>query len=201
MSANRAEIYTGALFNIGHAKGVDNPSENTNEAKNCNKIYDKHRKSILSMANWGFAKVFRTLAQTANTPPTGWEYEYAYPSDCLRVIEIAKTAPTDPKIPFTSGHTYDSTTGQQKRVIWTNHPNAVLVFVRDVTNEGLFSPMFTQTLQHRMSVDLAKVMAKKTDVAKEQMNWFQWSMNEAVRLNEIESEDQPQPDADWIRDR
>ena len=61
--------------------------------------------------------------------------------------------------------------------------------------------MFVQTLEHRMGVDLAKVMAKKTDVAKEQMNWFQWALNEAVRLNEIESEDQPQPDANWITER
>lgn len=201
MAANKVEIYNGALFKIGHTKSIENVSEATNEARNCNKIYDRHRESILSMANWGFAKTFKTLAQTAGTPPVGWEYEYQYPSDCLRVIEIAKTAPTDPKIPFTSGHTYDSSTGQQKRVIWTNHPSAQLVFIRDVTNEGLFTPMFVQTLEHRMGVDLAKVMAKKTDVAKEQMNWFQWALNEAVRLNEIESEDQPQPDANWITER
>lgn len=201
MPANKVEIFNGTLFKIGHTKSVNNVSEATNEARNCNKIYDKYREVILTLANWGFAKTFRVLAETANEPPTGWLYEYAYPSDCLRIIEIARTAPTDPKIPFTKGHTYDSTTGQQKAVIWTNQEAASLIFIRNVTSEALFTPMYTQALEHRMAVDLAQVMAKKPNVAKDQMSWFQWALNEAVRLNEIEAEDQPQPDANWISER
>lgn len=200
---SKEDIYNGMLFEIGHTKRVNNANESSIEAQNCGAVYDRHRRTILSMGRWKFAKVEKTLTQTGNTPPTGFAYEYNYPNDCITALSISKPAKTDPKIPFTVGSIYapGETGGTEKRVIWTNEPNAKLWMIRNVENTALFSPSFAQALIARGASDLAVVMAKSQKTSSQKMGEFQFWLNQAINIGEIEAEDEPEQDAPWILDR
>lgn len=198
MAGSKTEIFNNALFFMGHTRKVNTPTEDTPEAANCRFIYDTHRRALLTLAKWSFAKTILTLAPTGNKV-TGWAYEYTYPTDCLKALEIAKSNKNDPDIPFQAGSTIDYNTGVQKRVIWTNQEAAQLVFMRDVTVTGFFTPMFDQALAYRMSVDLGRVMATRESTAKEMWSLFLWSLAEAIRQGEAEAMDEPMPDAPWIQ--
>lgn len=200
MSTSKNDIFNLSIFQIGHTKTIFDPDENSPEAAHCRKIYDQHRRAILSMAKWSFAKTVTPLALTANTP-NGWSYEYQYPSGCLKALEIAKTNPYDAPIPFQAGSTYDSVNNVNNRVIWTNWEGASLVHIRDLEDTTKFTPMFVQTLANRMSSDLARVLAKKDTLAGQMFQMYQLSFNDAVRMGEVEAEDVPQNDAAWILDR
>lgn len=197
MTASQTEIFNMALFNIGHSRRVNTVAEDTPEAKNCRAVYGIHRRALLTMAKWSFAKSILPLALTGNEV-VGYDYEYTYPPDCLKALEIARSSKDLPKVPFQTGSTINYLTNEQSRVIWTNEASAQLVFMRDVNVTGLFTPLFDQTLAYRMSVDLARVMATREATAKEMLQLFQFSFNQAILSGEAEAEDEPAPDAAWI---
>lgn len=98
---SETEICNRALSRIGTRSTIASLSEASNEAEQCNLIYESTRDEVLSKAFWNFAKRTGTLSLLKSAPgtptnPTGatawssaypappWLYEYAYPSDCLQ---------------------------------------------------------------------------------------------------------------------
>lgn len=200
---SKEDLYNAMLFEVGHTKRVNNANEQTPEALNCGYCFDRHRRTLLSMGRWKFAKVERKLTQTGNTPPTGWAYEYNYPTDCLTALEISRAAKTDQKIPFTVGAIYipGENGATEKRVIWTNQPDALMWFIRNVENTTMFSATFAQTLVSRCAADLALVFTKDSKLSNTKLQQFQFYWNQAVDTGEIEAEDEPEQAPDWIIDR
>ena len=200
---SKEDIFNAMLFEVGHTKRVNNANEQTPEALNCSYCYDRHRRTLLSMGRWKFAKVERTLVLTGNTPPTGFAYEYAYPADCLTALEISRATKLDPKIPFTVGSIYvpGENGATEKRVIWTNEALAKLWMIRNVENTAMFSATFAQTLISRGAADLAMVFPKDRKIAADKMQQFQFFWNQAIDTGEIEADDEPERSPDWITDR
>lgn len=105
-------------------------------------------------------------------PPPPWAYEYAYPADCLRPLWIVPQFSTgfSSGVPITTAVTggapqfwngppvvfkvaidqIDGTTGlpavggTDTRVILTNQEQAILCYLKDVTNPDVMDPQFVQ---------------------------------------------------------
>ena len=199
MARTQLDCYNTALFNIGHTRRVNSPNETSIERQNCETIFEQKKQSLLSMANWGFAKTVTALSLTGYTP-IGWEYEYYYPANCLRAIEISRSSKFDDKIPFQRAARYDSDTGKESAVIWTNQKDASLIHIRDIQNFDIFTPQFFDTLCAYMGIDLARVMAKQKQVVEDMKAQFSYHISEAVRMGEVEATDEPEMDANWIRE-
>lgn len=87
-----------ALANIGAQSDIQSfdPSDGSTEANIVALYYRSKIDALFRAAHWGFARrqIFGTQLKaaidqngnlTANPPPQPWLYEYAYPSDCLKV--------------------------------------------------------------------------------------------------------------------
>lgn len=199
MAQTQLDCYRTALFNIGHTRTVNTLTEDSVERRNCEACFETKKQSLLSMSNWGFAKTEVDLSLTGYKP-TGWDYEYFYPAGCLRAIEIARVNKLAPKIPFQRAVRYDEATGKESAVLWTNEQNASLVFIRDIQNAAVFTPLFFSTLCAYMGIDLARVMAKDKNVVADMKQTFSDYMREAIRMGEVEAVDEEEPDATWIRE-
>lgn len=199
MAQSKLDIWNFSLAQIGHTKRVVSPTEKTAERRRCEESYDFYRKALLTMAKWNFATVVETLTPTANTP-TGWTYEYVYPSGCLKAIEIAKASAQLDPIPYKAGSVYDASTGAQ-RVIWTDEYQAKLVYVRNVTDTTMYTPLFEMTLAHLMGVPLARMIPKSTKLPTEMFQLAQFYFDEAVRAGEVEATDAELPEPEWITNR
>ena len=106
-------------------------------------------------------------------PPPPWSYEYAYPSDCLRAVFVVPqfttgftsgvpitTAVTGgapafwngPPVRFKVGIDQIGGTGQpdphgtDQRVIWTNQEQAILAYIKQVTNPDVWDDQFQQAM-------------------------------------------------------
>lgn len=112
-----------------------------------------------------------TLTWERGQPPPGWLYEYAYPSDCLRDLWIVPQLATGitgvPIFPVNTGYSFSSLSspavrfkvgidqltagvpaegGADARVIWTNQQQALLCYIRRVTNPDVWDEQFKQAL-------------------------------------------------------
>lgn len=199
MATDKTELYNISLFNIGHSRKVSSPTEETTERRNCESVYESSKRALLTMANWSFAKAIVSLSLTGFTPK-GWAYEYHYPQGCIKAIEIARDSSLQKEIPYQTALRYDAATGAENRVIWTDEPLAQLIFIRNVESPTVFTPLFDMTLACFMGIPLSRVMSKNSRTPAEMTQLFQYYLSEAIRSGEVEAQDKPEQDADWIKE-
>lgn len=157
-----ADIGNRALSRLGTRATISSLTENSAEARAINTWFAPTRDAILRARNWNFAKVTAALA-LSGTAPTRWTYSYAFPSDCLRFIEIDRGAvvsiATTPLLGFEIGS--DGT----NRFIWTDVQEAVGVYLQRVTDLSRADPEFLNALVDALAAAIAFPITQKRDVA------------------------------------
>lgn len=115
------------------------------------------------------------LVWSKGLPPPPWNYEYAYPADAVRLCWIVPQFNTGytGSVPLTSAANtggypsywqgppviykvgidqIDVNTGlpavggADTKVIWTNQPQAILAYIKNVTNPDIFDPQFQEAI-------------------------------------------------------
>lgn len=165
--ASDVQICNMALSHIGSEARVSSisPPDGSVEAGACATFYDMARTEMLEPGNWAFSLKRVSLAQLVN-PSTVWAYAYAKPSNCLRALRILR--PSIGVTVFTQDlvaepHTDDRDSAPfdiEGEVILTNEPNAVLVYVQDVTDSTKFPASFTSALSYLLGSYLAGPILK-----------------------------------------
>lgn len=163
--ASEVQICNLALSRVG-ARRISSLGENTKEAKECNKIYTDTRDFVLAAHDWGFARKHATLAAISTPTYPGWDYAYAYPTDCLAARRIKNdTGSTSPIAYSLEEDRYmnvgkvefeiRATAALDGKVILTNEPEAVMIYTARVTDSNLFSAEFIDAFAYRLASDLA----------------------------------------------
>lgn len=165
--ASVVQLCNTALSHIGSEARVSsiNPPDGSVEAGHCAMFYDLARTELLEPGNWAFSLKRAPLAGVTN-PSTAWAYAYAKPSNCLRALRIlrpsiAAAVPTrnlafDPHADDRDGAAFDV----EGDVILTNAPDAVLLYVQDVTDSTKFPASFTSALSYLLASYLAGPIIK-----------------------------------------
>lgn len=170
--ASVVQICNMALSHIGSDARVSSisPPDGSVEAGHCATFYDLARTELLEPGNWSFALKRLSLSEVANTSDA-WAYAYAKPSDCMRPLRVLR--PTMGVTVFTQdtvvGHIDDRDSAQfdiEGDVIYTNEPDAVLVYVRDLTDTTKFPATFTAALSFNLAGFLAGPIVKGNEGAK-----------------------------------
>ncbi len=162
---NPADLCNLALVRLGRGERIGNLYDGTPQSRRLLDIYGQTRDAVLCEETWDFAErnVALTLQKTAPAngyfpptvwdpvvnPPLPWNYQYAYPADCLKIRTI-KAAPLqipnfDPK-PVLFDEANDTTVTPFQKVILCNVPNAILVYTGRVTDPATWRPGFVEAL-------------------------------------------------------
>lgn len=161
------DICNRALSMIGARSTISALNENSAQAQMCNLHYDNTRTSVLRVHNWSFARRQATLgliaaakgtpenlAGTGPIPLVPWLYEYAYPTDCLRVRSIYQPDSAASAIPFIISSDRDAG-GNDIKVILTNQSQAILIYTADIPNPDLWDNEFADAMVASLGADLA----------------------------------------------
>ena len=84
--ASVVQICNSALNQLG-AASITALTDNSKNARLCNERYTVVRDAVFRSHPWNSLIKRQQLAQTTNTPAYGFSYEFALPSDCLRVLK------------------------------------------------------------------------------------------------------------------
>lgn len=170
--ASVVQLCNMALSHIGSDARVSSisPPDGSVEAGHCATFYDVARTELLEPGTWAFALARATLAQRTNAS-TLWLYAYALPSDCLRARRILRPG-SQMTVFVQDEYQYqtddnDSTTFEiEGAVLYSNEPDAVLVYTRDMTDTTRFPPSFTTALSYLLSSYLAGPILKGSEGTK-----------------------------------
>lgn|SRR5512135_56071 len=156
------DICNASLARIGYKLRIGNMLEGSPAAKLFLDIYGQTRDELLRAGDWGFAEKITTGTITGSAP-SPWAYQYAYPSDCLRLKQVfSPTYTSDTNNPkpqlFRIGS--GTTTAGAIEAIWSQTQTATLVYTSQVTNPALWEPMFIEALIEALARRAAPALAK-----------------------------------------
>ena len=103
--ADALAIANQALARLGTRSTVASFQEQSPEAQAANQLYQQAVQATLQAYDWQFATASVALSATG-TAPQPWQYQYAVPTDCVRVRGVSGPcwpAPVPGTIPLQSG--------------------------------------------------------------------------------------------------
>jgi hypothetical protein len=174
--ASDVDICNMALSHVGSEAVISSisPPDGTMEAGKCAIFYPIARTELLQKAPWTWCKTRAQLAAVTN-PSAVWTYAYGLPSDCLspiRVLQVSTFADYTvyPWAPVLTSDELQLFTERgsaefevENGVILTHEPNAVLLYVRDITNTGKFDALATVAFSYLLASYIAGPILKGTE--------------------------------------
>ena len=184
-------------------------TDNSREARVCNLHYTQAVEDSLEEGDFGWARRRALLsAATLTTYPNGvnqsatvkgpWAYGYRLPSDVLIPLEIddqLQTRGRDMKIPF-SIELLDGI-----EVLYTDQPNAILLYTARITDTTLFSRKFASLVAWKLAKEIAGPITGKTALADRAEQKAMLALDDAI-AHDYQRDTEPEvPDPSWIRAR
>ena len=142
--SSQVDIANQALSKLGALPIVDF-NDDTTEANQISTNYESIKKSVLRSFPWRCATRSDTLAllnvEEANT---FWTHTFAWPEDCLRILDIIENAP-----PYVSRVVYES----REKTVLTKRADIVAEYIADI-HEPDFDAHVEQVLVWHLAKDL-----------------------------------------------
>lgn len=230
MPESDVSICNKALGAIGTRTTITSLDEQSNEAIQCNLYYKSLRDAVLRAEHWNFAgfQAPLTLIAAANNaagplPPMPWQYEYAYPSDCLKcryILPILGSDPPPSSVALTSAPVQimsapswigpvvkfvissdNDAKKNQIKVILTNQAQAVMKYTRVIDNPSLFDSDFVEVLVSLLAARLAISLSGDKALAKMKIEEAKNTMLTAQAVDGNEGPKTQDVIPDWIRVR
>lgn len=197
--ASEVSICNQALSGIGSKSSIASLDEESAPAKQCKLHYASSRDALLENFDWGFSTRTIDLA-SVGTPPPDWMYQYAYPNNCLKAIEIVRASRNYPVIPFRIG--YDPTLAA--KVVLTDQETAELRYVEAVTDPNRFTESFRNALAALLAYRIAMPITRNLKIKQSALDDYRLAINAArvQSLNEGQDDKQADiPEASWLNAR
>lgn len=170
-----ADVINLSLARIGYGKRVGNLYDGSAAASRALDVYAQTRDALLRDGEWQFCRRYITLTQLkqapanyfdtpwnpATMPPIPWLFEYAYPTDCLKVRRVSPQPgfffnPTPQ--PTLYDVVNDNYLSPARRVIVCNIENAILTYTGQVTNPSDWPPDFIEALAAELDLRLKRAL-------------------------------------------
>ena len=120
-----------------------------------NDQYDHALKLLLEEHRWNFAGKRVTLTKLQDKPPFGWNFQYALPSDIVRLKDVNGEDVEASSRRFTL---------EGDRLL-TNDSEVTVTYVGEVADTNLFSPSFVEALSFKLASICCGRLTGDTDLA------------------------------------
>lgn len=159
MAYSEAGIVNLALYLLGSVGTISALNDGTPNAVRALVVYEYIRDEVLEAFPWKFSKARVELAADATAPACGYEYRYALPSDCLKILEITDDLSKKNTIKYEVESGY----------VLTDYDNTAqglfCLYIKKVIDPTQFSPSFINVLAYRLAEELALAVVNDKQIA------------------------------------
>lgn len=226
---NMSLLAIGAQSSVtGFQSAIGGTNDGSNESNQLSLLYDSVRQGLLRQVYWNFARKEAALTQlkaatdTDTTCPQPWQFEYAFPSDCLRVRHLLPTlnntgttnstvvpsgsvyaTPWYPNsaVRFIVGNDVPDSSVAPVRVILTDLQYALAVYTNDITDPNMFDTNFVDALVHLLASRLVLNLSGDKNTSVQMVQMAQGYISMAQRSDGNEGTQIQNRPADWISAR
>lgn len=188
---SEVDICNQALYNLGIDTPIVALTDDSANARACNRVYARLRDELLRELPWNFAINRATLTALADKP--GYEYTNAFvlPTDpfCLRVLELREERDhTLGSCPYQIESIVDSS-GNSFRALVTDAATALIRYVKRVTDPTQFDTLFTQALVDLLTYRLSIPVTQSRTMAADWFSIYVDTLEKAKEINAVEGFD------------
>lgn len=172
---SKIDIYNRALARIGVDQFISDPQATSKQGNLYRLFYDYCVDQCLSDFPWGFATTIVPAAMVSGDAPAGWQFQYAYPVDCMAVRQVTDAMgsrtvyisylrncwsdayrvfqPAAPSVPW---KVMTAKTGSSDaKIVVTDLDQAYLLYTRRITDPNQFDQGFIDALSWRIATEIA----------------------------------------------
>lgn len=161
MAISDVDICNLALMNLGIEMPIQSLTDDSNNARYCNRFYAPMRDAVLRSHPWNCAVHRRIITAESDTPDSDWNYQFLLPVNpyCLRVLQVgaAEDQPVEWRV--------------EGRRLLTFESSMPIVYIKRITDTNEFDPLLVDAisikLAIRMAMPLTKDQAVKDSLIKE----------------------------------
>lgn len=186
MAVTKTSLINKALTLCGAAP-ITSITDDTNNARVANRVYEISRQSVLSECRWTFATTRATLSISANTMPwyhSGEAYVYVRPSTCLRIFETS-----DP----------NATWREEGDYIISDTTSLGIKYVYDLDDPAKYSALFTDAFIDKLCSDVCFMILNSAPKAEAFLTkYVKVSLPKAMSSNAQTGTQQEPMDDFWV---
>lgn len=203
MASSETQIANLALAKLGQKRLDDIASDDGLEARWALELYPTARDYVTEDVAPRHAKVTAYLAQLAtNERINDYQYAYTRPSDAMSVLYLMEQqAPFDPQWPIRFECETDSSNSE---VIYTDEPNARVVYIKQATDPTKYKPSFTEAIAWYLAHLLVQPLRQDKQFFADTLNGYERAKAKAIQAHAHEQyvvRDATESQADWHKYR
>jgi len=177
------DICNEAMDLLGAAT-ITSLTENSKEARLCNRRFDTVRDAVLRSHPWNTAVTRASIARDSVAPAFGFSYQYTMPTDpyCLRVLSFWNSNVDNEIAAYDSQVMYKI----EGRKILSNEGTCKITYIGRVTDTEQFDPMLSNTIAHRLAAETAYAITGSTSVSQQMQQLYEFRLREARSMDGME---------------
>jgi len=159
-------------------------TENSKEARLCNRRFETVRDAVLRSHPWNTAIRRASLAQDSDAPAFGFTYQYTLPTDpyCLRVLSFwnsnvdSEIAAYDSQVMFKI----------EGRKVLSNESTCKITYLARVTDTEEYDSLLSSTIAHKLAAETAYAITGSTTVSQAMQQLYEVRLREARSIDAME---------------
>ena len=188
--ADRVRIYNLVRLLLEEGDVIQSAEEQDGLAQDITTIYEDVRDQLFEAYVWNFTLTRTLIAAMVESPVFGWRYQYALPSDCIKLPYLTKNGAFEGEPILYERETFvagEDPATTRVRVILTDEPAPLRVrYVARVEDERLFSPLFVGALAAKLALTLSHQLTGKQSYTERMKVQFDEAITLAVASNDVQ---------------
>ena len=159
-------------------------TENSKEARLCNRRFETVRDQVLRAHPWNAAITRKALARDSVAPDFGFKYQYTLPTNpyCLRVLSFWNTNVDNHIAAYDSQNMFKV----EGRKILTDEDVCKIIYVSRLTDTEQYDSLLSSTVAHKLASEVAYAITGSNSVAQQMFQLYQARLAEARSMDAAE---------------
>lgn len=197
--ASVIQVANRALTKLGSAR-ITSLSDDVKAARSISSCFDDLRDDELRTSRWQFAMKRTTLAALSDAPTFGYQYQYALPSDFLRLDMINDEFPAAVMDNYIGAEALDYTI--EGNMILTDIAAPLkLRYISRIEDPNQWDVNFREMLASRIAMEICEDLTQSDTKKQSAANDYKRAKSNAIRMGAIEKPPTVPPDNSWIISR
>jgi hypothetical protein len=159
-------------------------TENSKEARLCNRRFETVRDGVLRSHPWNIAITRATLAKDSDAPAFGFSNQFTLPTDpyCLRVLSFwnsnvdSEVAAYDSQVMFKI----------EGRKVLSDEGTCKITYLARITDTETYDSLLSSTIAHKLAAETAYAITGSTTVSQSMQQLYEVRLREARSIDAME---------------
>ena len=159
-------------------------TENSKEARLCNRRFETVRDSVLRAHPWNVAITRKQLARDSEAPAFGFNYQFTLPTNpyCLRVLSLFNSLVDSDIAAYDSQAMFKI----EGRKILTDEDTCKIVYIGRITDTEQYDSLLSSAIATKLAAETAYAITGSTSVSQQMFAIYEERMREARSMDAVE---------------